>query len=144
MNTKLLMVEDTEERINWLTEAIKRYDLPIDASTVETAKGAISLLSESPFDIMLLDHDLKAEHYAFVNNTSTEYDRETGYAVASFLAGNREVQPDLKIIIHSMNPPGSLRMARVLQSAGRKVKVFPFELLRKVGWGSLISLLTKS
>jgi CheY-like chemotaxis protein len=80
-----------------------------------TADQAVASLEESPaFDVVFLDHDLPKS--AELLNVS---DLGTGLDVAVYIAKELSMakKPGL-VWIHSHNPEGRLKMARVLRSAG--------------------------
>ena len=82
-------------------------------------------LAEHEYDLILLDHDLRAEHY-----WSDEPDDErTGYAVAAWLAARPDVQPAATILVHTRNADGAMRMVEEMRRAGRRAEYVPFPLL---------------
>jgi CheY-like chemotaxis protein len=80
-----------------------------------TADQAVAALEESPaFDVVFLDHDLPKS--AELLNVS---DPGTGLDVAVYIA--KELSPTKKpglVWIHSHNPEGRQKMARILRAAG--------------------------
>jgi len=113
---KILFLDDSNERIN----TIKKY-LGVKSNILhiaESAPKAIALLKKySPYDIVLLDHDL-----GDVNIIG----EKTGYAVAKFIT---EMKPKLlpkRIIIHSHNPIGAMKMEAILKINGIKSEKIPF------------------
>jgi len=96
-------------------------DIALD---VERAK---ELLTSRRYDAIFLDHDLMPEHY----NSATPDDERTGYAIASFIASQPELQRSSMILVHSYNADGGLRMVEELRRAGRQVEYVPFHLLEE-------------
>ena len=95
---------------------------------------ALEWLDQREYDIILLDHDLRSEHY----ESDAPDDENTGYAIASWLAGHPESQAEAIIVIHSLNYYGALRMVDVLREGSRAAKHIPFDYL-----SSALNLLLK-
>jgi hypothetical protein len=77
------------------------------------------------YDSIFLDHDLRPEHYG----STTSDDEHTGYAIASFLASNPELQRAATIMVHSFNADGAMRMVEELRRSGRQAEYVPFHFL---------------
>jgi CheY-like chemotaxis protein len=120
--SKILLVEDSEERCTWFRYCFIGCQLDI---TCDVQK-AIDLMKKNTYKYIFLDHDLKIEHY-----TSFEIrdDENTGYGVAKWIADN-SAQREAEIIIHSLNPSGSDRMLAALKSSGHNVKKIGFLALK--------------
>ena len=67
------------------------------------------------------------EHYG----ADTPDDENTGFAIASFLASNPELQRSASIMVHSFNSEGAMRMVEELRNAGRQADYIPFHLLEE-------------
>jgi hypothetical protein len=120
---RIFLLEDDERRCEWFAKRFKGDRLDI-ACEVSQAK---ELLSTRSYDSIFLDHDLIPEHYG-----ATESDDErTGYAIASFLAANPELQRAATIMVHSFNANGAMRMVEELRAAGRQVDYVPFHFLEE-------------
>jgi hypothetical protein len=120
---RIFLLEDDERRCEWFAKRFKGDHLDI-ACEVSQAK---ELLSTRSYDSIFLDHDLIPEHYG-----ATESDDErTGYAIASFLAANPELQRAATIMVHSFNADGAMRMVEELRAAGRQVDYVPFHFLEE-------------
>jgi CheY-like chemotaxis protein len=121
---RILIVEDDERRRSWFDKRFADYQ----RDTTDDVSVAIQLLLERDYELIFLDHDLALEHYAL----EMADDGLTGYVVASWLAEHPESQPDAQIIVHSLNYPGSDRMVKCLQRAGREAEHVPFPYLPSV------------
>jgi CheY-like chemotaxis protein len=126
---RVLVVEDDAERVRWFTRNVDARGHSVDYAF--TAAEGIRLLNESgPYGGIFLDHDLAPAHYAAYLDPDVapgdSLDAETGYAVAKWLAENPAASRDAKIVVHSMNYPGSQRMATALWRGGRDCAVVPF------------------
>ncbi len=96
---RVLIVEDTPERQKILRSLFRRHAWVM----ATTGQRAIRLLGAYDFDILTLDYNLRGEL--------------TGEDVARDLAaGQKRVG---RIIIHSQNPRGAERIARLLPDAMR-------------------------
>ena len=95
-SAKVLLLEDSEERIDWFQRRIPSLAL------AKTAEAAINLIACSlPFDVVFLDYDLGI----------TE---RSGGVVAKHLAHNYIGQ---NVVIHSWNCDGAAEMAACLTEA---------------------------
>ena len=120
---RIFLLEDDERRCDWFNKRFKGDELDI-ACEVEEAK---ELLSKRTYDSIFLDHDLMPEHYG----SDTPDDERTGYAIASFLAEQPELQRSATIMVHSFNADGALRMVETLRRAGRQADYIPFHMLEE-------------
>ena len=117
---RILVVEDMPERIKVFRSFFVEHTLDV----IATSDGAIKLLKENEYDAIYLDHDLDDDHYSV--GIGAPAARGTGQEVATFLANNPDNNWDAYIIIHSLNPVGSVRMLETLQDGKRRVKRVPF------------------
>ena len=122
MRQRVLIVEDDETRCQWFRRRLGHRELDVTCSVGE----AIAWLGEREYGLILLDHDLRDEHY-FSNEPD---DERTGYAVALWLAHNPTAQRDAIILVHSLNYTGAARMVNVLRDAGRDAEHIPFHYLQ--------------
>ena len=122
----ILFLDDTELRHRHFT----RSHIGSDVLHVWSASQAISALEDNPtLNPIHLDHDLAYEHYGA---DPESFAQGTGLQVARWLA-NSEHPRDTCIIIHSLNPIGSQRMAETLRQAGfTKVLLEPFRFDREM------------
>lgn len=118
---KVLILEDSEERIYWFLETFKGK---FDYYTTENPEVAIEYLKRTDFDYIFLDHDLLPEHYA----QDTNCNQTTGLCVAEWLGNNKENNTNASVIIHSMNWNGARRMQQALN---RDSQWCPFPELQK-------------
>jgi CheY-like chemotaxis protein len=119
---RILIVEDDEMRCAWFHQKFSahRRDVTCDVNQ------AIQWLSERDYAAILLDHDLRDEHYF----SDEPDDERTGYAVAAWLAAHPEHHRDALILIHSLNYVGAQRMLDLLHDAGRDAEHIPFHYLQ--------------
>ncbi|MDT7605349.1 MAG: hypothetical protein QOF61_3346 [Acidobacteriota bacterium] len=115
-------MEDDETRCEWFRRRLKAYELDVTCNVEE----AIGWLGAREYRLILLDHDLREEHY-FSDETD---DAHTGYGVAAWLAAHRESQPDASVVIHSLNYEGARRMLDALLEAGFDAEHIPFPYLQ--------------
>ena len=115
-NYRCLVVEDADFRIDWFRQ--KFLNCNYHVATEPT--GALELLQLFKYDVVFLDHDCNGRF--FVDKSDPEYLNRSFWAVAKEL---RQMKFDGKIIIHSANPVGVMRMANLL-SRTCKVHVAPF------------------
>jgi CheY-like chemotaxis protein len=126
---RILLLDDDAQRHRWFRGRFNADTLDI-ASDVAAAKD---LLSSNAYDLIFLDHDLLPEHY----EGDAPDDERTGYAVAAWLAEHPHLQPSAKIMVHTRNADGAMRMVEVLRRAGRQAEYIPFPVLAsriKRGW----------
>ena len=115
-------MEDDETRCDWFRRRLAACDLDVTCDVGE----ACELLSENEYDLILLDHDLREEHYF----SDEPDDDRTGYAVAAWLAARPDSQPGAQIIIHSLNYSGAPRMRDALIATGFDAEWIPFHYLQ--------------
>ena len=118
---RVFLLDDDTRRHEWFAMRFKG-DLIDVAHNVEEAER---LLGTNSYDAIFLDHDLHPEHY----NSDMLDDQRTGYAIASWLAVNPEVQRASTILVHTRNADGAMRMVEELRRAGRMAEYVPFPLL---------------
>jgi CheY-like chemotaxis protein len=118
---RVLVVEDDETRRAWFRQKFAAHALDVTCDV----RQAIRWLAEREYSTILLDHDLREEHYF-----SDEHDDErTGYFVAAWLASHSDRQRDALIVVHSLNYAGAQRMLDILHDAGRDAEHLPFHYL---------------
>jgi hypothetical protein len=117
----VFLLDDDQRRHRWFK---KRFsgDLMAIAETVIEAK---KILQKDSFDAIFLDHDLLPEHY----DSQKHDDENTGYAIALWLAENKQMQSAATIIVHTRNSEGGMRMVELLRANSRTVEYVPFTLL---------------
>ncbi|MDT4897179.1 MAG: Cyclic-phosphate processing Receiver domain [Acidobacteriota bacterium] len=118
---RVLVVEDDEMRCAWFRQKFASQVLDVTCDIGQ----AVEWLEEREYATILLDHDLREEHYF-----SDEHDDErTGYAIAAWLAAHPDRQRNATIVIHSLNYAGAERMLDRLHDAGRDAEHVPFHYL---------------
>lgn len=122
MSRRILIVEDDEARCAWFRGQLEGRELDVTCDVREAAEW----LGERRYELILLDHDLRDEHY-FSDEPDDEH---TGYAVAAWLAAHADAQAGATIIIHSLNYAGGRRMLDKLLDAGFDAEHIPFHLLQ--------------
>jgi CheY-like chemotaxis protein len=122
LRKRVLIVEDDEARCDWFRSRLSGCDLDVTCDVGE----ACELLAANEYDLILLDHDLREEHYF----SDEPDDERTGYAVAAWLAARPGAQPLAQIVIHSLNYAGAQRMLEALAGAGFDAECVPFPYLQ--------------
>lgn len=118
---RVFLLEDDKRRHRWFVKRFAGDHIDI----ADNVQGAQELLSTNAYDALFLDHDLHPEHY----NSATTDDQRTGYAIATWLAANPELQRASTIFVHTRNADGAIRMVEELRRAGRAAEFVPFPLL---------------
>ena len=118
---RVFLLDDDKRRHEWFASRFKGDFIDM-AHNVEQAQ---ELLSTNSYDAIFLDHDLHPEHYNSVNHDDTR----TGFAIASWLASNPELQSAATIMVHTRNADGAMRMVEEMRRAGRSAEYLPFPLL---------------
>lgn len=118
---RVFLLDDDKRRHEWFASRFKGDFIDM-AHNVEQAQ---ELLSTNSYDAIFLDHDLHPEHYNSVNHD----DARTGFAIASWLASNPELQSAATIMVHTRNADGAMRMVEEMRRAGRSAEYLPFPLL---------------
>lgn len=115
---KILFLDD--EHVRHQLFKYGRIGLNADITAAWDYDQAVAaLIKHEPFDVAYLDHDL--------GMTSIEPGTErTGYDVAYYIASMPVERRPKKVIIHSWNHHGRLRMAATLRDAGVDVSIQPF------------------
>ena len=119
---RIFLLDDDMRRHLWFTKRFPDDTLHI---AEEVARG-LELLQENVYDAIFLDHDLLPKHY---KHQSARDDKNTGFAVARFLAERPELQRASTIIVHTRNSDGAMRMVDELRNAGRQAEYVPYPML---------------
>ena len=104
---KVLVVEDNHFRNQWFRDHIPGVTI---AETVDEALEALNSPSTPMYDLVFLDHDAAN---VFVDRSDHRYNDLTFWRVAEELAQTNF--PGI-VIIHSHNPVGAARMAKLLRT----------------------------
>jgi hypothetical protein len=120
---RVFLLDDDRRRHRWFSARFKG-DLVDVAVNVEKAR---EFLSANSYDAVFLDHDLHPEHY----DNDSQDDTRTGFAIASWLAANPDLQPASTILVHTRNADGAMRMVEELRRAGRTAEYVPFPMLEE-------------
>lgn len=118
---RVFLLDDDTRRHKWFEERFKGDFIDV-AHNVEQAQ---QFLSANSYDAVFLDHDLRPEHY----NSLDRDDARTGYAIASWLAANPDLQRASTIMVHTRNADGAMRMVEEMRRAGRSAEYVPFPYL---------------
>jgi CheY-like chemotaxis protein len=103
---KILILDDSQVRL----QTFRRKLIGAVVTCVEHADECIKELeTNGPFNLLLLDHDLDGQVYV-------PSGPGTGYEVALWLKNNPDKKPE-KIILHTCNEAGALRMLEELPEA---------------------------
>ncbi len=116
------MVEDDEVRCAWFRQKFASHVLDVTCDVGQAARW----LEEREYATILLDHDLREEHYF----SDSPDDARTGYAVAAWLAAHPDRHRNALIVVHSLNYYGAQRMLDILHEAGRDAEHVPFHELQ--------------
>lgn len=130
---RILILEDEQYRIDSFKENFIGCTLDITKSPEE----AIEWLTENTYDFIFLDHDLSEIDYENFHN-SIMGESGTGYDVSRFLGNNVNLNKDVPVVIHSINPAGSNRMFESMRNR-KNINKIPFNVL----WTRLQINLTK-
>lgn len=120
---RVFLLEDDKRRHEWFAKRFRGDFIDI----ADTVPKAQELLSANAYDAIFLDHDLHPEHY----NSVSKDDERTGYAIASWLAANPDLQRASTILVHTRNADGAMRMVEELRRAGRCAEFVPFPMLEE-------------
>lgn len=112
---KILVLEDAPERIKTFKVKLKDHDVYF-FDEVADAIAAVEFIGD--FDMYFIDHDL--DDQIFVDSDEPN----TGYQFAKHLS-KKELDENIDIIVHSMNPPGAQNIKSVLPQS----KLIPFTSL---------------
>ncbi len=118
---RVFLLDDDSRRHKWFAVRFKGDFIHVAKNVAQAQK----LLSENSYDAIFLDHDLHPEHYASFDHD----DERTGYAVATWLASNPELQRGSTILVHTRNADGAMRMVEEMRRAGRSAEYVPFPML---------------
>ena len=118
---RVFLLDDDERRHKWFAERFKGDFIDM----AHNVRQAQQLLGENSYDAIFLDHDLHPEHY----NSLDRDDERTGYAIASWLASNPDLQRASTILVHTRNADGAMRMVEEMRRSGRSAEYVPFPLL---------------
>ena len=111
----VFLLDDDYRRHAWFEKRFTGDDLDI-AETVAEAK---TLLSETNYDAIFLDHDLLPHHYE--SNDHGDFEN-TGYAIAEWLNQNPKIQQAATVIVHTRNADAAIPMVQKLRESGRTVE----------------------
>ena len=118
---RVFLLDDDRRRHRWFIARFKGDTVDV----ADTVAKALTMLNAKSYDAIFLDHDLHPEHY----NSDVRDDERTGYAIASWLAANPELQRASTIMVHTRNADGAMRMVEELRRSGRNADYVPFPLL---------------
>ena len=118
---RVFLLDDDTRRHEWFSKRFKGDVIDV-ADNVESAQ---QYLSANSYDAIFLDHDLHPEHY----HAKSHDDERTGFAIASWLAANPELQRASTILVHTRNADGAIRMVEELRKSGRAADYVPFPYL---------------
>jgi hypothetical protein len=100
---RVFVLDDTEDRLSWFRQRLPKMRY------AKTAQDALEILSNEPFDLVFLDHDLSWLDAGFPDR---QFDN--GKHVARRLA---YINFQGQVIIHSKNEQGALAMKKILPQA---------------------------
>jgi CheY-like chemotaxis protein len=117
---KILIVDDSLERIKTFQQGNTNHNV----YTATTVVDALTLLSLTKFDIILLDHDMSDISYTNQSGVGE------GQAIVNTII-KKQLNKEANYIIHSLNPVGREMMYTKLKDSGFKVEKSPFAWLIK-------------
>lgn len=112
---RILILEDSKQRIEWFKEIYKHHELHITKNINEAITWCLYL----QFDILFLDHDLEENYGTSESN---------GYMFVKRLI-ETQTQKRAIIYIHSMNPTGANVMLNRLRDNEYQATWIPYHLL---------------
>ncbi len=116
--TSVVVVEDNQNRINWFESKLSGMNRVV----CKTPAKALNVLGVHRFDLVFLDHDCEPDAEGqIISDPELSFIR-----VAELLA---KMNYDGKVIIHSMNPIGALRMKHILERTA-DVSIIPISTLK--------------
>jgi CheY-like chemotaxis protein len=118
---RVFLLDDDSRRHKWFAERFKGDFIDMAQNVTQ----AQQLLEQNSYDAIFLDHDLHPEHY----NSLDRDDERTGYAIASWLAANPDMQRASTILVHTRNADGAMRMVEQMRRSGRSAEYVPFPFL---------------
>jgi DNA-binding LacI/PurR family transcriptional regulator len=120
---RVFLLDDDKRRHRWFSARFKGDFVDV----ADNVQEALELLAANSYDAIFLDHDLHPEHY----NAVSHDDERTGFAIATWLAANPELQRASTIVVHTRNADGAMRMVEELRRAGRTADYVPFPFLEE-------------
>src|SRR5678815_477772 len=96
---------------------------PINVFLLDDVEDAKSMLADTTYDAIFLDHDLLPHHYE--SNDHDDFAR-TGYAIAEWLNTRPDLQKAATIIVHTRNADAAIPMVQKLRESGRNVEYCAF------------------
>ncbi len=129
MSYRILIFEDDDERIKWLSQEF----IGNIVHCTDSVKEAIELLCNYDFDLIMLDNDIEESHYENTNAYNG-----TGRELADWIAAT-ELNNSPIIVIHSCNTNASQYMFDVLRPLYPTIKK-SFVEIRGKGIESVINL----
>jgi hypothetical protein len=118
---RVFLLDDDLRRHKWFAERFKGDFIDM----AHNVRQAQQLLGENSYDAIFLDHDLHPEHYKSLDRD----DERTGFAIASWLAANPDLQRASTILVHTRNADGAMRMVEEMRRSGRSAEYVPFPFL---------------
>lgn len=116
---KIFFLDDDKER----HKRFKMNRIGMDITAAWTYAEARKLLSEQIFDVAYLDHDLSELAAA----GKPAKDEKTGTDVAEFIITMEICKRPRLVVIHSYNDYGRRRMRGILETAGIRCMIQPFQ-----------------
>ena len=126
MMGKILFLDDEHGRHEEFARLTSLRDESVRIDHVYTAAQAIGALGRTAFAQVFLDHDLAEVDPDSVDRIEDAQRGPTGMTVVDHIVAME--YPPQDIIVHSMNTPARVEMARRLNGSGRirQVRAIPF------------------
>lgn len=103
---RVFVLDDTQDRLMWFRSQLRGVARLRDA---KTADRALEILSDEPFDLVFLDHDLSWLDAADVTRLHGNGKEVARYLARTGFAG--------RVVIHSKNEAGVALMREILPAA---------------------------
>lgn len=109
---KVFVLEDDPDRIRLFAEVLEGHDW----TCIHTCDRTYEFHAHSPYDLILLDHDLGGRQMVDHEDSGTEFVKLVRDHIGS----------KARVTIHSYNPDGARRMSKLLEEVGVFPVIQPF------------------
>ena len=121
---KVFILEDSPER---LEEFQKHFDPNVDTvDIIDTCQDFQRFHDGQPYDLILLDHDLGGRQVVVAVGGFLEDHEDSGTTFVSDIVDYKVIKGNPTIVLHSYNPEGAARMAKILKTGGWDAVSAPF------------------
>lgn len=113
---RILVIDDMPERHKVFA---RRWEAGNQYVAANDYKEGLEALSDGPYDLAFLDHDLGGPYFAPEGEPS-------GTELARHIVTLPPEKRPTQVVVHTWNPAGRARMVDILREAGVKVQAIPF------------------